>query len=207
MIVAGGYTGSETLNSVEAMVRPYMRASATSQQPTTRWRPLAPMKYARDHFSLCEFRGSVLAVGFVKSVESFTPPVDFSDAGQLGQWTEIQSTTSGMNVHGLVVFPEGILAAGMIGETCFNKLAIIDRFKEKASKAVVINVFVLNRFSQLGENGSKNYKGPFYSTFLSANNFILLTKGSFSCRFELFGQYTNDLPNLHLIYLITLHVI
>ncbi len=116
VIVAGGYTGSERTNSVEALLRPYRRAPATSPQPTARWRPLAPMNQARSWLSMCEFGGSVLAVGGngISSVESFTPPVDFSDADQLGQWTDIQPMTRAMCVHGLVVFPDGIIAAGMV---------------------------------------------------------------------------------------------
>ncbi len=124
VIVAGGYEGSGNMNSVEALVRPYRRAPATSQQPTVGWRPLAPMNRARRNFSICEFGGSVLAVGGdgISNVESFTPPIDFSDARQLGQWTEIQPLTSEMSVYGLVVCPDGILAAGTIVETHFDLL-------------------------------------------------------------------------------------
>ncbi len=116
VIVAGGHTGSKIINSVEALVRTYRSAPATSPQPTARWRPLAPMNQPRSWFSMCEFGGSVLAVGGdgISGVESFTPPVDFSDADQLGQWTDIQPMTRAMRVHGLVVFPDGIIAAGMV---------------------------------------------------------------------------------------------
>ncbi len=119
VIVAGGYTENGRTNSVETLLRPYNRTSATSQQPATRWRLLAPMNRTRRYFSMCEFEGSVLAVGGggISSVESFTPPADLSDAGQLGQWTEIQSMTREMCVYGLVVLPDGVLATGMIAET------------------------------------------------------------------------------------------
>ncbi len=72
---------------------------------------------------MCEFEGSILAVGGygLSSVESFTPPVDFSDPGQLGQWTDIQSMTREMCVYGLVVLPDGIFAAGMMAETWFHE--------------------------------------------------------------------------------------
>ncbi len=109
IVAAGGSINGNTTSSVEALTRPF--SASPEVQPTTRkWLPLAPMRVARNTFSLCELGRFILAVGghdgskFVSTVEALTLPPTFGEGDtNRGQRTSICPMTRAMPVYGLVV--------------------------------------------------------------------------------------------------------
>ncbi len=129
IIAAGGNNQPTLCASAEALLRPYF--AQTAEMPAAQWHRLAPMRAARQNFSLCEVGQHILAVGgsdnhsghafvlwnSIAKVEalSLPPTPSFflgSDGGRLGQWTTILPMTCDMQVFGLSVQPNGVIALG-----------------------------------------------------------------------------------------------
>ncbi len=117
LVVGGRNEKVEELCSSECLERPFNR-EVQKEAATPCWRFLAPMRHARVCFSLCHFRGRVLAVGGMKNfadvgiVEAFDPPCTADDDQAVGQWTQLNSMTRGMWVRGLLPLQDSVVAAG-----------------------------------------------------------------------------------------------